>query len=355
MSAPLHPVHTALCGQDVVEYLGSYFVGVRRTLFIGNLGFSPDSIFCSRVLASIKTVDFRFLLEQRQDVPKVVGDLADVRERELRALVGDRLAISPVPICAEDGAPVGGRNACRQAQQWVSAADYSDVVLDTTGMSRGTFFPVARQLIEYGRSQGVRVHLLVAQSEAPSGGTIESVSGERPDWIHGFQGQVDTDAMANALRLWVVQLKPNSSPVLNRLFTSLSTPSEVCPIVPFPAGDPRTGDRLLYALRERWLDDWGESPLSLIYADESDPTDVYRSIRDLHTARHESLEGADVGSVTILSPLGRRLPSIGMFLAAQEYDLPVYYLETVGYTVSGSVVWPARERPDNLWCFRFHP
>lgn len=355
MSAGIHPVHSALCGDDVVEYVGSYFQGTRRTLFIGNVGFSPDSAFCSRLLVSCKSVDFRFLVERRPDVPREVSSLAELRENEMRALLGERLEVEPVLICAEDGAPVGGRNACKQAHAWVTAADYSDVVLDVTGMSRGTFFPVARQLVEHGRARGLRVHLLVAESESPASGRIESVSGDRPDWIHGFQGQVETDAMASALRLWVVQLKLDSSPVLNRLFTSLNTPGEVCPIVPFPSRDPRTGDRLLHALRERWMDDWGESPLSLIYADESDPTDVYRSIRDLHTARQESLEGADVGSVTILSPLGRRLPSIGMFLAAEEYDLPVYYLETVGYAVRGSVVWAARERPDNIWCFRFHP
>lgn len=355
MNAQLHPVRSALCGQDVIEYLTSYFPSVQRTLFIGNLGFSPDAIFSPRLLAPLKNVDFRFLIEQRPDIPKDVNDLSEAREGELRALLGERLVVERIAVCASDGAPVSGRNACRQAHAWITAARYSDVVLDATGMSRGTCFPVARQLVEHGRAHGIRVHLVVADSEAPAVGSIESVSGERPDWIHGFQANVEIDAMAAALRLWVVQLKEGSGPVLNRLFTHLDTPGEVCPIVPFPSADPRTGDLLLYSLRERWVDDWGESPLSLIYADESDPTDVYRSIRDLHTARQESLQGANVSFVTILSPLGRRLSSIGMFLAAQEYDLPVSYLETVGYKVSGPLVLTSQVQPDRIWCFRFHP
>lgn len=354
MNSQLHPVRSALCGQDVIEYLTSYFPHARRTLFIGNLGFSPDTIFSPGLLAPLKNVDFRFLIEQRPDIPKEVNELAEACEVELRSLLNGRLVVERIAVCATDGAPVGGRNACRQAQAWITAAEYSDVVLDATGMSRGTCFPVARQLVEHGRAHGIRVHLVVADSETPVSGSIQSVSGERPDWIHGFQANVDTDEMGAALRLWVVQLKEGSGPVLNRLFTHLDTPGEVCPIVPFPSADALTGDRLLYTLRERWVDDWGESPLSLIYADESDPTDVYRSIRDLHTARQESLHGANVRFVTILSPLGRRLSSIGMFLAAEEYDLPVAYLETVGYKVNGPLVLTPRDQPDRIWCFRYH-
>lgn len=245
MKMSLHPVRSALCGEDVIEYLTSFFPGVRRTLFIGNLGFSPDAIFCPKLLARAENADFRFLMEQRSDVPKQINELVEAREIELRSLLDKRLVVENIAVCASDGAPVAGRNACRQAQSWINAADYSDVILDATGMSRGTCFPVARQLIEHGRAAGIRVHLVVADSSIPTSVSIESVSGERSDWIHGFQANVDTDEMAAALRLWVVQLKEGSDQVLNRLFTNLNMPNEVCPIVPFPSADPRTGDRLL--------------------------------------------------------------------------------------------------------------
>jgi len=350
------PVKSALSGKDVIEYLGTYFRPECRTLFIGNVGFSADAIFCASRLAATPNVDFRFIFERRPDIPTEIGALGKAREKELRAILGSRLVIEPIEVCASDGAPLAGRNACRQTHQWFTSTKYTDVVVDGTGMSRSTFFPVVKQMIEYGRRDKIRVHLVVADSDSNCSVGIESISGERGDWIHGFQGEVDTDGMSNALRLWVVQLKEGSGPVLSRLFTDLGAPSEVCPIVPFPAAVPTRGDRLLFDLRERWIDDWGESPLSLIYADESDPTDVYRAIVELHEARQESLSGAQVSSVTILSPLGRRLPSVGMLLAAQAYELPLYYLETVGYKVNGSIqLVAASSEPDHLWCFRFLP
>ena len=349
------PVKSALTGQDVIEYLDAYFRPEAKVLFIGNMGFSVDATFCARRLAANPNVDFRFIFERRPDVPHEIRSLAKAREEELRAVLAPRLVIEPIDVCASDGAPLAGRNACRQTHQWFTSTKYTDVVVDGTGMSRSTCFPVVKQMIAYGRRDKIRVHLLVADSDGDGSAGIESVSGERGDWIHGFQGEVDTDGMSKALRLWVVQLKEGAGPVLNRLFSDLDTPSEVCPIVPFPAALPTRGDRLLFDLRERWIDDWGESPLSLIYADESDPTDVYRSIVELHEARQESLSGAQISSVTILSLLGRRLPSIGMLLAAQAYGLPIYYLETVGYKVNGTVQLAASAEPDHLWCFRFLP
>ncbi len=352
MSSIADLVYAALGQDDVVDFVRDYFPGAGPTLFIGNVGFSRDVDFYPRLLASSKNVDFRFLFEQRPDVPKVITEVANRRQQALVDILGERMRIESIDICAPDGAPVGGRNACKQVAHWLAETPYRDLVLDATGMSRGTCFPIAKQLIEHARKVGARVHLLVADS-SPSGATVRSVSGDRGDWIHGFHGEVDTDAWAEALRLWVVQLTENSDNVLSRLFTDLGMPSEVCPIVPFPSADPRRGDRLLFELRSRWLDDWGETPLNLIYAHEADPTDVYWSISQLHTARQQSLAGAGVSFVTILSPLGRRLPSIGMLLAALEFELPLYYLETVGYSVSGVLPMDSDRQPEHLWCFRF--
>lgn len=349
------PAKFALRDRDVTEYLERYFCPEKKILFVGNVGFSTHAAFCARKLAATSSVDFRFIFEHRPDVPSQIDVLAQTREEELRTVLGSRLVIEPMDVCATDGAPIAGRKACHLTDQWYRTTKYTDVVIDGTGMSRSTCFPIVKQMTEYSRRDKVRVHLFVAESQSEESVGIESISGERGDWVHGFSGYVDTDGMANALRLWVVQLQERSGPVLSRLFSDLGAPGEVCPIVPFPATLPTRGDRLLFDLRNRWIDDWGESPLSLIYADESDPTDLYRAIVEMHEARQEALRGAQVSSVTILSPLGERLPGIGMLLAALEHDLPLYYLETVGYKVNGTIRRSARDEPHHLWCFRFLP
>jgi hypothetical protein len=238
-----------------------------------------------------------------------------------------------------------------EAQAWLRAKDYTDVVIDATGMSRCTSFPVVKQLYELSRQSSLRVHLLIADSCAPASQII-SVSSDRGDWIHGFRAESELDDGAASLKLWVVQLSERSGAALETMYRELGTPEEVCPVLPFPAADPRRADALVFELREHWQQDWMETPMSFIRAHESDPMDVYRSIGRLHDARRSALIGPGLMAQTILSPVGRRLPGIGMLLAALSYELPIFYLETVGYHVVGAPDQGVEGVPSQRWHFR---
>ena len=65
--------------------------------------------------------------------------------------------------------------------------------------------------------------------------------------------------------------------------------------------------------------------------------DVFHSIVRPSTTRVEALTGSGLMSQTVLSPVGRRLPGIGMLLPELSHGLPIFYLETVGYDVHG--IW----------------
>jgi len=246
---------------------------------------------------------------------------------------------------------VGGRNACAQVHHWLSAKAYTNVVVDATGMSRCTAFPIIKQLYQLSRDTPISVHLLVAESDQTFS-TIESVSSDRGGWMHGFHGQTETDEFAKALKLWVVQLSEKGGAALQTMFRELDSPEEVCPVLPFPAVNPRRADELMFEHREYWQRQWFESPLNFIRAHESDPMDVFNSIVSLHTTRVEALTGSGLISQTVLSPIGRRLSGIGMLLAALSYDLPIFYLETVGYDIHGDLVPDVRGTPTHRWHFR---
>jgi hypothetical protein len=340
-----------LSRDDVDEFIRDYFPTAGPTLFIGNVGFSPDVLYFPSLVQDISHVDLRFIHERRPAVPSAIVQLAAAREDQLREMVGERLEMADVGILADDGAPVGGRNACTQVQTWLSAKAYTDVVVDATGMSRGTAFPIVKQLQQISRQRPLRVHLVIADGERPPV-PIQSVSNDRADWMHGFAAESETDDFANALRLWVVQLAEGDGGALHTMFKQLGAPNEVCPVLPFPSANPRRTDQLLFELREHWQGEWGETPLSFIHAHEFDPMDVFRSISRLHEAREEALHEPSLQSITILSPAGRRLPGVGMLLAALTYDLPIFYLETVSYHVQGSLELVALDTPTHRWHFR---
>ena len=340
-----------LSGDDVTEFIEHHFRTAGPTLFIGNIGFGPDVLYFPLQLRHSTNIDYRFMLEQRPSVPAAITEMAIARQVELSQVLGTSMQVAQVPIIADDGAIVAGRNACLQVHQWLQAKPYTDIVVDATGMSRGTCFPIAKQLCEAAIQSGARIHLLIADSASPIN-SVRSVSSDRADWMHGFHGTVEMDDNAKALKLWVVQLAEKHGISMHTLFKELGTPDEVCPIIPFPSENPRRGDNLLFELRSYWLDEWGETPLSLIHAHESDPMDVFRSIVALHQARQRALEGAGLSSLTILSPIGRRLPGIGMLLAALKFDLPIFYMETVGYELLGKLPTLTQGIPVHRWHIR---
>jgi hypothetical protein len=344
---------------EVDEFVTHYFPKCSKVLFVGNIGFSPDVLYFPNLMRNMLNIDFRFMEETRPSVPEPINSMATTRQSQLSSMLATRVSFAKVEILAkDDGAAVAGRRACAQVDNWLQEADYSDIIIDATGLSRGTCFPIAKHLHQYATAKGKCVHLLIADGSMP-GNVVRPISNDRADWMHGFQGEAELDESADALKLWVVQLTEDRGNSLRVLYKELNAnlkppPEEVCPIVPFPADTPRRGDDLVFELRNYWADEWAETPLSFIYAHESDPTDVYRSIVRLHNGRKEALAGLNMPSMTILSPIGRRLPGVGLLLAALEYDLPMFYLETVGYELLSSLP-PANEGPPkHRWHFRLN-
>ena len=84
---------------------------------------------------------------------------------------------------------------------------------------------------------------------------------------------------------------------------------------------------------------------NIIYADEGDPLDLYRTILRLDDLRAPVFEETG-GSMLVLSPLGSKVMAFGALLAALERDLPIVYLESVGYELESRV--PERFDDSNL-------
>jgi hypothetical protein len=333
---------------DATEFVNDHLVQSERLLFIGTVGIGANSLFFPRLLAQAKNATFKFIVEKRPaDSPSLVA-LGELHRNELaRIITPEKCEFTDVEIISADGATVAGRNATKVAGPWIRG-QYKDVVIDTTGMSRGTCFPVVRQAMELSKLTGANIHLLIASGDQAA----VKVSGEsngQADWMHGFQEAMGTDQMGDALKLWVPQLTENSSAQMNAMFASLMPIAEVCPIVPFPSINPRRGDELLFEYFDSFEAEWDASAQNVIYAHEADPLDVFRSISRMHAAR-KKVFSARGESVTVLSPAGWRIGSLGMLLAALDLELPVMYVETIGYTTESVIPQGvAVSTPNTLW------
>ena len=168
-----------------------------------------------------------------------------------------------------------------------------------------------------------------------------------PSYIHGFKGGSPESVMDDAARLWLPQLATGMNAPLQRLHNFIN-PHDTCPILPFPARDPRSGDMLAKEYLVELEETWSVDARNIVYADEGDPLDLYRTILRLADLR-KPVFAETGGSTLILSPLGSKLMALGALLAALERDLPVAYLEAFSYKLDKIAEMVERPNLIHLW------
>ena len=296
----------------VVSYLGR---PDRKIVLVAGAGFDPRS----RALADCLTnaaINVRALLiqENRPNPPPIQSDRAGANRDAL--------------LIALPGAQVESIDVSRQ-----NMGCETDIIVDASALSVGVSFPIIRYFVEYvdrlGRS--VNLHVFVVHDPRLDA-EIDSTASDEPGYVHGFKGRATLSGISGAARLWLPQLATG----MKRRFQLLHdfvAPHDTCPILPFPAHDPRFGDELAEKYLTEIEDTWSVDARNIVYADEADPLDIYRTILRLDDLRRPVFAETE-GSMLILSPLGSKLMALGAMMAALERDLPVAYVEATDYEVN---------------------
>lgn len=322
-------------GPEVHGFIADYFARPdRRVLLVAGAGFDPRSTaVAARLAAAGAPVRALFIQENRPNPAQQLVERAGANTGALLAAVPDREVVA-VDIFGSDGAVTGGRNVIavlgRQDFQGVT-----DVVIDISALSVGTSFPTIRYFVERAerRRSPANIHIFVAH-DPKLDADIRSIPSDAPGHVHGFKGGSTLDGSAAAAKLWLPQLAAGRKGALGRLYDFVA-PHDTCPILPFPASDPRLGDALAEEYMVELESTWAVDTRNIVYADESDPLDLYRTILRLDDLRKPVFAGAG-GSLLVLSPLGSKVMALGALMAALERDLPVAHLEPIGYDLAAA-------------------
>ena len=327
-------------GPAVHEFARAHFGEAhRRILLVGGAGFDPRALTVARLLAEVagNRVKGVFLREERPDAEEALVTRAEEQARDLLALFSD-VKIENVRVFEDDRAVGLGRHVI-DAVAGVDLAAHTDIVVDFSALSIGSSFPVTRWLLESlearscrgGTDSGpptvVTLHAFVTASPATDSRIVSQPSSVVGP-VHGFRGRLDIDEKARAARLWMPQLRLKNTELLRQVHSFLG-PHDVVPVLPFPAHEPRAGDRLIEHYAEEF-DRWEVDARSIVYADEKNPLDYYRTVLRIHDGRYPVFEKTG-GSLLILSPLGSKVLALGGMMAAVERDLPVVYVEALSY------------------------
>jgi len=326
-------------GAEVSGFAERHFAELhRRVLLLGGAGFDPRTLTAARFLVRVAGGRLHgvFLREERPEPDSALLTRAERQLAQLQDLVPDAEVIE-IPVFEEDGAVGIGRHAVNAVNR-LDLQPYTDLVVDFSALSIGSSFPITKLLLGKVVVAGTRskdtscvVNLHALLTASPT--TDERIMPESSDVVgpvHGFQGRFGLDETTRAARLWIPQLRFGRKTMLARLFDRVE-PHDVVPVLPFPAHDPRLGDRLIKHYEEEFDGRWGVDARSIVYADERNPLDFYRTLLRIDDRRRPVFASTG-GSLLVLSPVGSKALALGAMMAAIERDLPILYVEALSYS-----------------------
>jgi hypothetical protein len=228
-------------GPEVDAFVAEYFgLPNREVLLIAGAGFDPRSTaVATRLAATGARLRALFIRENRPEPAEALVCRAKINTFALASAVKDSEVVT-VDIFGADGAVTGGRNAITILNRQ-NFDGVTDVVVDISALSVGTSFPIVRyfvQRVERGLGPP-NIHIFVAH-DPKLDADIRSIPSDAPGHVHGFKGGSTLDGSASAAKLWLPQLVAGRRTALGRLFDFVA-PHDTCPILPFPAGNPRLG------------------------------------------------------------------------------------------------------------------
>lgn len=331
---------------DGVEaFVTDYFIdSSRRVLLVAAAGFDPRSRRIAQMLAGTlgDRLSAVFIREERPGATEPLVEQADENEAALKAFVPD-CTILKIDVFADDGAPVGGSRIVSALGQKPIADEVTDVVLDLSALSIGVGFPAARMLLEDCEAVDFRTFHLMIVSNPELDDRISNVPSNRAGSVKGFSPPIETEGQGLA-QIWVPQLARGRASALTRIGAAIQRRYKICPLLPFPARNPRRADDLLAEYRTELVNEWEVDPRDVVYASERNPLDSYRTLSTLKTRFDRTMKGTYEPRM-VLSPVGSKVLAAGALMAAIEHDMAVQYLETESYMFEHPEPTPA-DLPD---------
>lgn len=260
----------------------------------------------------------------------------------MKAIIPD-CTIFRVNVFADDGAPVGGSRIVSLLGQHAVADEVTDVILDLSALSIGIGFPAARMLLEDCEAARNRAFHLMIVSNPEMDDRISTVPSSRAGSVKGFSPPIDTEGQELA-QVWIPQLARGRASALTQIGAAIQRRYKICPLLPFPARNPRRADDLLAEYRTELVNEWEVDPRDVVYASERNPLDCYRTLSTLKTRFDRTMRGT-YESRMVLSPVGSKVLAAGALMAAIEHDMAVQYLETESYLFDHPEPTPA-DLPD---------
>lgn len=249
-----------------------------------------------------------------------------------------------------------GPRIARQVSDPAFLDGVGQIIVDISSLPSTIYFPLIASLI--------RATDLASNHEASYSGELQVVACENPvidaaitehgveaaAVVGGFRGALDRDVQAagQGTVIWAPTIGEHCAPSLRAVHDFLD-PDDTTPVLPFPARQPRRADDLILEHQLELFERFQIEAANIIYADERNPYDLYRTLLRVHRDYEHAL--APLRPTTLaLSAHSSKLLSLGVLLAAYEVGLPIVSAPARDYSLDGTLSLDDVSRQNQVVC-----
>lgn len=269
------------------------------------------------------------------------------------ALTGG-LDVVTVPYPTVENPYSAGTVIARGMTETEQLADIGHLIIDISSMPSTLFFPAIKAAL--------RASDLPPGTDGHFDGEIQIVVCENPQmdanirelgisgasFVGGFRPRGHGDADPDGPTIWVPVLGENAEPALRAIHTLLE-PNDICPVLPFPAVEPRRADALVLEHQTVLFEAFKVRASDFVYSDERNPFDLYRALCRLERDYRSALDTLGP-TMVVLSAHGSKLLSVGMLLAAYERTIPIAAAAADEYEIVTGVSLETFSEVNQLCC-----
>ena len=235
---------------------------------------------------------------------------------------------------------IGDKKAADIFSNYEAIKLFTDIIVDISALPRGIYFSLIGKLltlIDVNKIDGIENHnlfILTSENANIDQSTIEEDIDDDLKFTFGFGGGLELTS-DDAL-IWFPILGANKKTQIIRAHKKIN-PREICPLLPFPAKDPRRSDTLIIEYHQLLFDELTIESQNLLYVPEQNPFEVYRSLSTAIINYNKTLSIIN-GCKAAISTFSSKLLSIGALLTAYELNnrdigVGVLNVDSKGYKI----------------------
>jgi len=218
---------------------------------------------------------------------------------------------------------------------------YRDIILDVSSLPRAFYFNIAKSLFNKLKDDETKnLFFTVSENVKMDKGIETNVATDHVEALPGFKTMLSVESILDRICILIPLIGEGELHVklLKGIYENFK-PSDMFPVLPFPSiHSPRRADDLMQEYFQIFEEKLFSDPLSITYADEQNPFELYRIVAHMIREHKKTLKPISDNVCFGIALLTSKLLSLGGLLIGLEFNdcVAIYNVSSRDYNIENA-------------------